>query len=155
MDFEARGQQYHYKDILFVFLDAFIEDFDCKDVQDVLQRILSKEEIDHIIKSKDARTATLRLFWTLLTKQEKTVKDFVEEVLNASDPANYEFLMAAIKEELQNPSRETRTYIEQRDRLYNDNQVFAKYNVNRLQPVRNPPIIGLDLNLISNLIYSI
>ncbi|XP_016929946.2 uncharacterized protein Dark [Drosophila suzukii] len=134
MDFEARGQQYHYKDILFVFLDAFIEDFDCKDVQDVLQRILSKEEIDHIIKSKDARTATLRLFWTLLTKQEKTVKDFVEEVLNASDPANYEFLMAAIKEELQNPSRETRTYIEQRDRLYNDNQVFAKYNVNRLQP---------------------
>nr|XP_044249139.1 uncharacterized protein LOC108057150 [Drosophila takahashii] len=134
MDFETRVQQYHYKDILFVFLDAFVEDFDCKDVQDVLHRIFSKEEIDHIIKSKDARTATLRLFWTLLTKQERTVKDFVEDVLNASDPANYEFLMAAIKEELQHPSRETRTYIEQRDRLYNDNQVFAKYNVNRLQP---------------------
>ncbi|KAI8039647.1 uncharacterized protein LOC128254462 [Drosophila gunungcola] len=134
MDFETGNQQYHYKDILFVFLDAFINDFDCKDVQDILPGVLSKEEIDHIIKSRDAETATLRLFWALLSKQEKTVKDFVEDCLNRSDQANYEFLVAVIKEEIQHPKRETRTYIEQRDRLYNDNQVFAKYNVNRLQP---------------------
>ncbi|EDW92203.2 uncharacterized protein LOC6531700 [Drosophila yakuba] len=134
MDFETGVQQYHYNDILPVFLDAFVEDFDCKDVQDMLQRVLSKEEIDHIIKSRDADTATLRLFWTLLSKQEKTVQYFVEDVLNASDPANYEFLTAAIKDELQQPSLKTRMYIEQRDRLNNDNQVFAKYNVNRLQP---------------------
>ncbi|XP_017049734.1 uncharacterized protein LOC108093889 [Drosophila ficusphila] len=134
MDYETRGLQYQYKDILSVFLDVFINNFDCKDVHDNLLQILSKDEIDHVIKSKDADAATLRLFWILLTKAERIVKYFVEDILNARDQPNYEFLTAAIKEELQNPRTETRTYIEQRDRLFNDNQMFAKYNVNRLEP---------------------
>ncbi|EDV55671.2 uncharacterized protein LOC6548165 [Drosophila erecta] len=134
MDFETRVPQYNYKDILFVFFDNFVEDFDCKDVQDMLLRVFSKEEIDHIINSKDADTATLRLFWALLSKQEKTVQIFVEDVLNGGDSANYAFLMDAIKDELRQPRLKTRMYVEQRDRLYNDNQVFAKYNVNRLHP---------------------
>ncbi|KAH8375317.1 hypothetical protein KR200_007945, partial [Drosophila serrata] len=134
MEYDTNYQQYHYKDILFVFLDPFIDDFDCKDVQDILYKMLSKEEIDHIVKSRDPEESTYRLFWTLIAKGEKTIKAFVEEVLNPKDQPNYEFLMAAIKEEHQRPSEKTRLYIEQRDRLYNDNQVFSKYNVNRLKP---------------------
>ncbi|XP_016988812.1 uncharacterized protein LOC108051272 [Drosophila rhopaloa] len=131
---DSRVQQYHYKDILFVFFDAFIDNFDVKDVQDILPQVLSKEEIVIIIKSKEVKTSTLLLLWALFKKPEETVKVFVEDVLNRIDQANYEFLMVAIQKELRNPSRETRAYIEQRDRLYNDNQVFAKYNVNRLLP---------------------
>lgn len=127
--------QHGYKDILFVYLDAFIRDFDCKDVQDSLLSVLSKEEVEIVIKSKDAERATYRLFWSLLAKPESVVKDFVEDVLNPKDQPNYDFLMAAIQAEYQSPSLETKMYIEQRDRLYNDNQLFAQYNVNRLQPV--------------------
>ncbi|XP_017024531.1 uncharacterized protein Dark [Drosophila kikkawai] len=134
MEYDTNYQQYHYKDILFVFLDPFIDDFDCKDVQDILYKMLSKEEIEHIVKSRDPEESTYRLFWTLIAKGEKTIKAFVEDVLNPKDQPNYEFLMAAIKEEHQRPSEKTRLYIEQRDRLYNDNQVFSKYNVNRLKP---------------------
>ncbi|EDV37408.1 uncharacterized protein Dana_GF11429 [Drosophila ananassae] len=126
--------QHGYKDILFVYLDAFIRDFDCKDVQDSLLSVLSKEEVEIVIKSKDAESATYRLFWSLLAKPESVVKDFVEDVLNPKDQPNYDFLMAAIQAEYQSPSLETKMYIEQRDRLYNDNQLFAQYNVNRLQP---------------------
>ncbi|KAH8328889.1 hypothetical protein KR074_009897, partial [Drosophila pseudoananassae] len=126
--------QHGYKDIMFVYLEAFKKDFDCKDVQDSLQSILSKEEIERIIKSKDAERATYRLFWSLLAKPESLVKDFVEDVLNPKDQPNYEFLTAALQAEYQRPSIETKMYIEQRDRLYNDNQVFAQFNVNRLQP---------------------
>ncbi|XP_032571483.1 uncharacterized protein LOC6609536 isoform X2 [Drosophila sechellia] len=130
MDLETGEQHYQYKDILSVFEDAFVDNFDCKDVQGMLQPVLSKEEIDQIIMSKDAVSSTLRLFWTLLSKQEEMVQVFVEDVLRV----NYEFLMAPIKYEQRQPSRMTSMYIEQGDRLYNDNQVFAKYNVNRLQP---------------------
>ncbi|EDX07439.1 GD11239 [Drosophila simulans] len=130
MDFETGEHHYQYKDILSVFEDAFVDNFDCKDVQGMLQPVLSKEEIDHIIMSKDAVSGTLRLFWTLLSKPEEMVQVFVEDVLRV----NYEFLMAPIKYEQRQPSRMTSMYIEQGDRLYNDNQVFAKYNVNRLQP---------------------
>ncbi|XP_017078805.1 uncharacterized protein LOC108112924 [Drosophila eugracilis] len=131
---ETSGHRYYYKDLLMVFVDAFAKDFDCKDVQDTMKEILTREEMDNIFKSKDEWAATLQLFWYLLQKKEDIVRIFVEQVLNANDSPNYEFLMAAIKKELKHPSLETRAYIEQRDRIYNDNQVFSKYNVNRLQP---------------------
>ncbi|KAH8401389.1 hypothetical protein KR009_005101 [Drosophila setifemur] len=134
MEYGPSAQQYQYRDILDVFLDAFIEDFDCKDVKDMLTRILSKDEIDSIIKSKDAEKATYRLFWTLKSQPDKAVISFVEDILNPLDQPNYEFLTAAIREEHRQPCAKTRMYVEQRDRLYNDNQVFAKYHVNRLQP---------------------
>ncbi|KAH8284541.1 hypothetical protein KR018_004010 [Drosophila ironensis] len=134
MEHDANSQQYHYKDILFVFSDAFIKDFDCKDVQELLLKILSTEEIDTIVKCKDAEKATYRLFWALLAQPERSVKGFVEDVLNPRDQPNYEFLMAAIQAEYERPSTATRQYIQQRDRLHNDNQSFSQYNVNRLQP---------------------
>ncbi|XP_022226249.2 uncharacterized protein LOC111076673 [Drosophila obscura] len=125
---------YHYKDILSVFLDAFIEDFDCKDVEDSLRSILSKREIDFILASNQTNVGIYLLFWKLLEKPEIIVQRFVEEVLNNRDGANYEFLMTPIKAEYLQPSPNTMLYVEQRDRLFNDNQVFSKYNVPRLKP---------------------
>ncbi|XP_017148980.1 uncharacterized protein LOC108159879 [Drosophila miranda] len=134
MDTDVNQMHYHYKDILSVFLDPFIEDFDCKDVEDSLRSILTKREIDFIFASDQTDVRIYLLFWKLLEKPESIVKRFVEEVLNYRDGANYEFLMTPIKAEYLQPSPNTRLYVEQRDRLFNDNQVFSKYNVPRLKP---------------------
>ncbi|SPP74793.1 uncharacterized protein LOC117582565 [Drosophila guanche] len=134
MDTDLNEMHYHYKDILSVFLDAFIEDFDCKDVEDSLRSILTKREIDFIISSNQTNVSIYLLFWKLLEKPESIVQRFVEEVLNYRDGANYDFLMTPIKAEYLQPSTNTRLYVEQRDRLFNDNQAFSKYNVPRLKP---------------------
>ncbi|KAH8420972.1 hypothetical protein KR222_000289, partial [Zaprionus bogoriensis] len=119
--------QYKYSDILRVFREHFIMDFDCMDVEENLRMILKKKEVDDIIKSLPTEQ-TYRLFWTLGNQNEEAVRKFVQNV------PNYEFIMLKIMYECEHPSPDTISYIRAVDRLNNDNQKFSKYNVSRIKP---------------------
>ncbi|EDW71398.1 apoptotic protease-activating factor 1 [Drosophila virilis] len=127
------NEQHSYGDIIPVFLEDFKKDFDCKDIEDILRIILKKKEVDDIVKMPHP-LQTYRLFWTLRNQRKETVKKFVEEGLKDSHGPNYGFLMSAIQKECIDPSLNTETYIQEVDRLYNDNQEFTKYNVPRIEP---------------------
>lgn len=122
------GDRSHsYSDILPVFREHFIKDFDSRDAEHTLRTILKRKEVDVIIKSL-LPEQVYRLFWTLDNQDENVVKQFVFNM------ADYDFLMEKIKMEYVNPSPDTKTYFSAIDRLNNDNQKFSKYNVPRMKP---------------------
>lgn len=123
-------EKHSLRDIIHVFLMDFKKDFDCKDVEKTLRAILKKKEVDGIIKSP-GKYQIYRLFWTLYEQPLDVVQRFVEDDTNR---LNYDYLMSAIRDESRNPSSSTENYISERDRLYNDNQKFTKYNVPRIEP---------------------
>lgn len=124
------SRSHSYSDILRVFREDFIKDFDSRDVEKTLRNIFKKEkgkEVDEIIKL-NLPEQVYRLFWTLHNQGEAVVKEFV---LNMPD---YDFLMEKIKEEVGTPSPDTETYLTAVNRLKSENQKFSKYNVPRLKP---------------------
>ncbi|XP_034104469.1 uncharacterized protein LOC117568159 isoform X1 [Drosophila albomicans] len=137
----GRELKHCYRDIFPVFFVDFKKDFDCKDVELPLRDILTKKEVDEIIKSPP-KYQIYHLFWTLRNQSIEVVEKFVENEINKAD---YGFLMSAIKDESCNPSASTENYISERDRLYNDNQKFTKYNVPRIEPYLELQKALLDL----------
>ncbi|KAH8384633.1 hypothetical protein KR093_003777, partial [Drosophila rubida] len=126
----VHGNKHCFRDIFPVFLADFKKDFDCKDVELPLRAILTEKEVDEIIKSPPNQQI-YRLLWTLRNQSSEVVKKFVKNDINRT---YYGYLMSAIEDESRNPSASTENYISERDRLYNDNQKFTKYNVPRIAP---------------------
>ncbi|KAH8299707.1 hypothetical protein KR044_004999, partial [Drosophila immigrans] len=126
----GRDLKHSYRDILSVFFLDFKKDFDCKDVELPLREILTKKEVDEIIKSPP-KHQIYRLLWTLRNQSSEVVEKFVENDINKVD---YGYLMSAIKDESRNPSASTENYISELDRLFNNHQKFTKYNVPRIEP---------------------
>ncbi|ALC41314.1 Ark, partial [Drosophila busckii] len=133
-----RKMSCHYRDIIPAYLDDFIKDFDCRDVEEILRELIKKYEVDLIVKSPQP---ILSLFWILRDQTDEIVDKFIASLDDTSHAINYGFLIKPMKRQLDliNQQSEHRNlslehYISEADRLYNDNQAFSDYNVHRLEP---------------------
>lgn len=139
------SRSHSYSDILPVFREHFIKDFDSRDVENTLLKILGKKEVDEIIKLL-LPEQVYRLFWTLDNQDEDVVKKFVWNM------PDYDFLMTEIKMEYDHPSPDTETYFTAVNRLNNENQKFSKYNVPRMEPYLKLQKALLELSQSKNVV---
>ncbi|XP_030384368.1 uncharacterized protein LOC115631675 isoform X2 [Scaptodrosophila lebanonensis] len=123
-----RDLYFTLKEVLPVFRDHFLQNFNYADVKDQLHIILSKRVIDTIATFNEKKQIYCFLF-ILNDLPDQKLALFVNDILKIY----HEFLMDAINHECRYPHQNTTEYIQQLDKLFNGNQRFSKYNVPRLK----------------------